>query len=736
MCVFDDLFEVTTSLGGTWIPQSDVSVFPEVERADLHQQEMFETLRSQDHEAVLNTNPTGAGKTLSWAAPTIRSGEWGDGWRVLATYPTKALVEDQYHTILELFKHYYKSEEYESERDFHLEIQQENEKIITDGDEEYRLSNRVVQATSDSVDSTTAEIERAKRKAAGPSQSGIPTVVLTTPDSLTLIAAGLPFDSDEESALIEFDKIVIDEFHLANPRAKRLLPFHLNVTLSMPFLPYLEKLVFLSATPLPDYVDRLKNAFDTANVTSETHDRSDEGRHILPKADLYVSSRDMFSNGGWLADNIEEVADFYESPGQTLVVLDSVREVDEVYTALEEETELAPGRIYGWKKAGRSEAIEEADVIVGNTAVEVGIDFDNLNRVISTAYEPMSAIQRIGRMRHRGSIDDYKIALITKPAVQTGIIRRVRNRLGRQELQDILIEELGESAEIPYYDLLCAAYSQYLWYDSEEYPSDSPLREKYSRHGGKSAEERYSEIVHRHFADGASKTLREELSVTELWDSVEKLRRQYYRNGNGEYPVFKEMHTYRPSSLSCLILDESDDQEPIKSYQLRHALKYCNGYLVEDEDEFVSECRKRLDFDNSHRELIDDNSRYVCAYFVATGKDYDTSRYYRITDYSCYSTMEHRWKEPGGISEIWSPSVETDPAVRGTENVQIGEDSQEEILARYVGYSRDDAVDKYNLGPYANATQIGKNSTILFWQDGILAEAQIAHEFFEGLDES
>jgi len=733
----DDLFEATTSLGGTRIPQSDDSVFPGVERADLHQQQMFEALQNQDHDAILNTNPTGAGKTLSWAAPTIRSGEWGDGWRVLVTYPTKALVEDQYHKILGLFEQYYTSDKYDSERDFHLADRENGDQVITNGHEEYLLSNRVVEATSDTVDSTTSEIERAKQEAAGPSQSGIPTVVLTTPDSLTLIAAGLPFDSDEESALIDFDKIVIDEFHLSNPRAKRLLPFYLDVTLSMPSYPYLEQLVFLSATPLPEYINRIRNAFNTANVTNKTHDGSDDdSRQILSKADLYVSSRDMFSNGEWLADNIEEVADFYESPGQTLVVLDSVREVDEVYNALEEETGLTPGRIYGWKKAGRSQAIEEADVVVGNTAVEVGIDFDNLNRVISTAYEPMSAIQRIGRMRHREDIDDYKIALITKPAVQTEIVRRGRNRLDRQELKEILIEELGESADIPYYELLCAAYSQYLWHDSEEYPGDSPLKKKYSRHGGKSAEERYSEIVHRHFADGASKTLREELSVTELWDSVEKLRRQYYRDGNGKYPVFKEMHTYRPSSLSCLILDASDDQEPIKSYQLRHVLKYCNGYLAEDEDEFVSDCKKRLDFNDSHRKLIDDNSQYVCAYFVAAGKDYDSPRYCRITDYSCYSTMEHRWEEPGGVSEIWNPSVETDPAIKGTKNVQIGENSQEEILARYVGYSRDDAVNEYNLGPYANATQIGENATILFWQDAILAEAQIAHEFFGGLDES
>jgi len=729
--MFGDLFEARTSLSGTWIPQSeDGSVFPLGENADLHQKEMYDELQGGNSDAILNTNPTGAGKTLSWVAPTIRSGEWGDGWRVLATYPTKALVEDQCDTILELFESYYESDEYSSEREFHLETQ-DDEKVLTNGDEVYPLSDRVVRATSDTVESTSSEIRRVKEKSAKPSMSGVPTVVLTTPDTLTIIAADLPFDADETSTLADFNRIVVDEFHLANPRGKRLLPFHLDVTMNLPSLPYLDKLVFLSATPLPDYIERVEKAFDSHHVTNEIHETPDtESRHILPEADLHVTSRDMFSNGEWLADNIDAVADFYEPSGQMLIVLDSVREVDEVYNALEEETDLTAGRIYGWKKKGRAETIEEADVVVGNTAVEVGIDFDELNRVISTAYEPTSAIQRIGRMRHREEIDDYEIALITKPEVQSRIARQGQNGVGRQELESILIDELRDSADIPYYELLCAAYSQYLWHDSEEYKGDKPLKAGYV-----SDEEQYSEIVHKHFADGAEESLGESLDVKELWNSVDEIRGQFYRDGHGKYPIFKEMHTFRPSSLSCLILDMTDDEEPIKTYQLRHALKYCEGYLVEDENEFVSECERHLEFEESQQELIEDNSNYVCAYFVANGKR-ETPRFYKIADYACYDTMENRWESVGGVTQIWDPSVETDPAIRGTEYVQIGEDSDEEILARYVGYPRDKAVDRFHLGPYANAEQIGKNSTILFWQDAILAEAQIAHDYFRRLHES
>jgi hypothetical protein len=147
------------------------------------------------------------------------------------------------------------------------------------------------------------------------------------------------------------------------------------------------------------------------------------------------------------------------------------------------------------------------------------------------------------------------------------------------------------------------------------------------------------------------------------------------------------------------------------------------------------ECEKHPEFDESLKELIEDNSDYVCAYFVANDKR-ETPRFYKIADYACYDTMENRWKSVGGVTQIWDPSIGTDPAIKGTEYVQIGEDSDQKILARYVGHSRDESVDRFHLGPYANAEQIGKSSTILFWQDAILAEAQIAHDYFGRLHES
>lgn len=740
LSTLSSLFEARAHLRGTWIPQSDNR--PEFlvgKHPDIHQEQTFEALKNSDSEAVLNTNPTGAGKTLSWVAPTIRSGEWGEGWIVLATYPTKALVEDQYQTILELFKSYYTSSRWEKHRDFRLA---KDRRTLTDGEEEYPISERVIQATSDSIDedtSTTTAVKEAYENVLNPSVAGLPTVVLTTPDTLTLIAAGRPFDSEEASVLMKFDKIVVDEFHLANPRGKRLLPFHLDVNFNMPSYAQLDNLIFLSATPLPECVERVEKAFEILKVTDKTSAKSKEGtRQILPEAELFVTTREMFTNGEWLAENIGKIADFYDSSGQMLIVLDSVREVDRVYSALEDQTELNPGRIYGWKKAGRSKTIEEADVVVGNTAVEVGIDFDKLNRVISTAYDPTSALQRLGRMRYREEIDGYKIALITTPQVQSEIVkqRQAQNKkLKRKELEKILVKELRDVADMPYYELLCAAYAHYLWYDSEEYAGDKPLREMYGPRNGETAEERYSKIVYKHFAEGASRVFGEDWEVSDIWDNAEKIRKQYYQGNQDDrkaYPVLKEMHTFRSSSLSCLILDLQDGEEPIKNYQLHHVLKYCKGYFVKNKREFEEECEQRLNLDKHQRSEIDYNSNHVCAFFVAKTKEYMDSRYYRLKDYAWSTSMGSQWKTPGTISEMWSPAIETNPAMEGTEHINLDD---RKILARYVERPLNDAISEYNLGPYANATQVGKNSTILLWQDGILAEVQIAQEYFKELRE-
>lgn len=739
MPTLKDLFEARAHLRGTWIPQSNrKSLLTVGNHPDLHQVQTFNALKEGNKDAVLNTNPTGAGKTLSWVNPTIRSGEWGKGWIVLATYPTKALVEDQYQTIFELFKSYYTSSRWEKHREFRLD---EDGRTLTNGEEEYPISERVVQATSDSIeeDTTTTAVKEAYEKALDPSREGLSTIVLTTPDTLTLIAAGLPFDSDETSVLMKFDKIVVDEFHLANPRGKRLLPFHLDVTFNMPSYAQLENLIFLSATPLPEYVERVEKAFETFKVTDKTSAKSKEGtRQILPEAELFVTAREMFTNGEWLAKNIEKVADFYESSGQMLIVLDSVREVDRVYSALEGETRLNPGRIYGWKKVGRSKTIEEADVVVGNTAVEVGVDFNKLNRVISTAYDPTSALQRLGRMRHREEIDGYKIALITTPQVQSSIVKQRQNKnkeLKRKELEKILIKELRDVADMPYYELLCAAYAHYLWYDSEEYAGDKPLREMYASRNAETAEKRYSKIVHKHFAEGASRVFGEDWEVSDIWDNAEKIRKQYYQGNHDDrkaYPVLKEMHTFRSTSLSCLILDLQDGEEPIKNYQLHHVLKYCEGYFVKNKREFEEECEQRLNLDKHLRKEIDKNSNHVCAFFVAKTKEYNDSRYYKLKDFAWSTSMGSQWKTPGTISEMWNPSIETNPAMEGTEHIKLDD---REILARYVEQPLSDAISEYNLGPYANATQVGKNSTILLWQDGILAEAQIAQEYFKELRE-
>ena len=59
-----------------------------------HQWALHDALTSGVPGVFVNDAPTGAGKTLSWLAPTI-----SEGLDTVAVYPTNALIKDQQENI-------------------------------------------------------------------------------------------------------------------------------------------------------------------------------------------------------------------------------------------------------------------------------------------------------------------------------------------------------------------------------------------------------------------------------------------------------------------------------------------------------------------------------------------------------------------------------------------------------------------------------------------------------------
>ncbi len=717
-----DRFDAKFTLSGTWLPAQSVDdYFPGVETPDQHQIEVREKLVSDGPSVVLNTNPTGAGKTLSWAAPTIRSGEHGDGWIVVATYPTNALVADQQEMLQSLVREYYTDPPASIAEEIHLETAESGSPEIQTTDGSFALTERVLRVTGEDTlgKSTIAELNRVVDKSLDASEAGLPTIILTTPDMFTLVAKQRIPDRDIRGLIMGADAVVVDEFHLANPRAKRHLPFCLdfyqqrlgNRTL-------LDNLVFLSATPDETYISQIQRGMETTTVTRKSFSEEPQqaARQILPETTLYTKPRPIFSNGQWISDRIGEVIEWLESgKEQSLVVLDSVREVETVADELEENTPLSVGKIYGWKREGRQEIVESSDIVVGNKAVEVGIDFEAVDRILTTGYTPSSAIQRIGRMRARDTVNQCEIALITTAEGHDAVCRAADNgRLSRDAFNQA-IHEIRRAAETPYYGVLCALYFEYLWRDA-----DNPLGEAIRKQDLPA----YKQTVYDHFREDAKPFGVTTESPGAFWDQLRDLRISYYGNNTD---LFEEMHTYRSSSLSTTIIDENDPNEPLKQYSLQYILRYGNGEFI-PEDEAIQVLDNISDQDittDMENELQAMQNRTVGTFWLRGFNE--TSINVDIGDFKQVTVWENKCGKQGSEANcqpefLPSPEIKRrSGGIRGSDHLNLGE----EILAQYARGDRSTVRSRFGLGPYANIHPVNDSAVILLWQDAILAHASL-----------
>lgn len=714
-----DISDTQIQLSGGWIPGNlDSSYFPiSGDHVDAHQQEMYKAL-ADEKSCILNSNPTGAGKTLSWAAPVIRR-DSSTPDLVLVTYPTAALLEDQRETLIKYLRQYFSSdrEPWVSETGYKLVSgSEESPGRISDGGGVFQLTDLVltVSATADPHTPTDKQIKTAINKAIAANTADLPAIILTTPDTLTLLATNRFHDRDVNRLIPTVDAIIIDEFHLATDRARRLLPFHLDHYRTLSGR-YLKSFVFLSATPHPSYVDRLERAYDVTTVTDnivseQSRTTAPSTRQILPTTTLGVTTRPRFTNGRWLVENVDQLAAAHQPPGQLLVIVDSVREVEQVAEAVAQETDLSVGRVYGWKRKERQAAIRRSDVIVGNTAVEVGVDFDSVNRLVCTGYEPASTLQRIGRMRQRSKFDDYRALLITNGTIQTALVTEATHQELNRVAFDRALHIAEHTVEQPYYDVLCGAYTWYLWNDASR-----PLKDMYV-----DGQESFIAVAANHFKDDFQYFFGDSQSES-FWDRA----RTVVQLESLPEAVFEELHTYRSSSLSCLVLDTQDPGERIKRYNLSHVLRHRKGELI-SLDEVTDQFEQR--FGRSPRAdeqaTIDQAAKYAVVGFVSMGSR-ETTRDYYLQDFGTLRWIKQQIHEVGpqrGLATLSHPRIDTNPSVEGLDKVNL---DTETILVQYVDQKPKDARQRFGLGPYAAIVPTAEGGSFLLWDDAIKAHAHL-----------
>lgn len=359
-----------------------------------HQLRMDRIFNERDKFFAMNTAPTGGGKTDSWLKAVL-----DHQLNTIAFYPRNSLVKDQKASIRSFIEDTYPED-----------ISDDVAVTTITGSKLGRLQDEALGDSSSKGDVLVKELQRKFRENEF-------VIMLTNPDIFVQMYRGLYSSNNVKLGLSRFEVAVSDEFHLCTLKEENTL---LDILEEMYTADYknmhLSKVVFLSATPnrrLQRKLDRhMKGEF--INISGKRGQRpltavdtDGNWRAIMPPINFEFRTAPTFKAYGRMFgdDNIDHTLDFCRRDGRTLVLLDGLSEVNDAYYDLLEH--LPPDsivhRITGLHDEDKERKLAEFDYLASNSAVEVGIDFD-VDRMIFSAANGSSLIQRLGRLRNKDSL--------------------------------------------------------------------------------------------------------------------------------------------------------------------------------------------------------------------------------------------------------------------------------------------------------------------------------------------
>lgn len=362
-----------------------------------HQQDLQRLFGNEDGFVAVNDSPTGGGKTMSWLAPVVDRKE-----HTIAVYPTNALIADQYKNIsAELDRHFGDRADdiklllvtADSLRDEHAE------RFPRDETNAERLQHLLIQAMKHHEQ----------------------VLVLTNPDILVMMRrhlyrGGTDYynPGDRIRTLNDFTTAIVDEFHRADRKEQNTLLYLLDEMYDLPRdVCGLSRFVFLSATPERRlerrFEDSMSAPYYRLTALRDTDERrpfeaSPPGgwRAVMPPVTLDVRAAETFSTADVLLNrDWDDTREFASRQGETVFILDGIHEVAQVYDALRDEfPDRRVVRIDGLHRGDLQEKLNNPgfDILVSNSAVEVGIDF-NVERLIFSGHSQSNFVQRLGRLR-------------------------------------------------------------------------------------------------------------------------------------------------------------------------------------------------------------------------------------------------------------------------------------------------------------------------------------------------
>jgi CRISPR-associated endonuclease/helicase Cas3 len=674
---------------------------------------VYDAISNSVPGALVNTAPTGGGKTLSWVAPVVDS-----ELDTVAIFPTNALIEDQQRNIVS---------------DLLPKIDGGDEVTVLNVTSETLSSSGKYGLQFPSADSNGERLEQLLRKHLGRRSEGT-TILLTNPDTFVLMRRGLY--NSRVANIKRFQVAVIDEFHRANRKEKNTMLFLLDEMYDQSEkVCRLKHLIFLSATPDAHLERKFDNSLsapyyraDDFGWRSDLHtaisvdapsqvgyvpgELPDNHYAVLPPVNLtlnpaqtFQSSTEMLSDEGFL----DKVRD-----GRTVIMLDGIHEVDQAYNKLIDADVSDVVRVDGFNRENIGEKLQNFGVLVSNSAVEVGVDFDT-DQIIFSGHGAASFFQRLGRLRTRetesiaeGYVPPYTFPKLSEYQAETGD-EWISRAAFEEQCNDTYIQtdKAPESFDRRYsaveaYDHAVTRVKQ----ASEDY-QERIMREAYERIG-------------RHFFP--EETLNR--------GDIERL------HAVKESGLLDNLKTYRGQSIQTVVYDER--KKTIQTYNIPYLLRHGNvsfhpreAFLDTIPPEQHTEV-KRLE-------------KYSAGYCIYTGSitesNQDEEYPGRLVAYKAvgelYTTLSNQTRDIRTPAAVTGLEVEVDQPIQGLGHLKDAL-SEQEILCYALEGHVSQIQKMYSLGPFGFIYPLlypSGDAAIAFGHDALYLHCRVQDQVSRGAED-
>ena len=364
-------------------------------------------------KAIFIDAPTGAGKTLAILGNILRIFEEEKGDISLIIYPTNELMDDQLKSLGNLLSKM--SEKYT--RYFIDDLGN----VYKEGYEEGIALVCVNGDVLSFINRSHGEVIRKMLNLDVRDK----IIMLTNIDMLYSILKGMPKFSKDillKKLIPSTTILAVDEFHLYYGSSLATLVFLIDLfSKSKNF-----RTIFSSAT-LTESSQLIMDITNNIREIKAYENHNKESRRVRHKCEIFIGpipgGTFLYSDND-LENIVKYVSYLYENAPKDIatkvvVILNSIVFAEKVADKLEEKYGEKVSRINSM--VPREYRNRNADIVVGTSAIELGIDFDTYS-LIFEANESEIFIQRLGRVaRHR---EGKAIALIPP-----NILRKLRNKI-------------------------------------------------------------------------------------------------------------------------------------------------------------------------------------------------------------------------------------------------------------------------------------------------------------------